>query len=128
MSNKVELTKLKLIWGVVFVLAAGILFGYAYHSSKNNQIVSKVSDSFKAKSVAEERDEILKDVISAAKDGRLEFAIAKAEEEGEYKCCIKPACVTCFLEEGECDCHEKLEKGENPCEECQKGLSSGRAE
>lgn len=127
MSSKIELSKAKLVWGLAFVLLAGILFGYAYHSFKNTTNTSNVSEAFKEKSVSEERSEILTDVISAAKDGRLEFAISKAEEEGEYKCCIKPACITCFLEEGKCDCREKLVKGENPCDECQKGLSVGRS-
>lgn len=127
MNNKIEISKLKLIWGLIFILAAGILLGIAYGSNKIKDGSKNVPESFKQKSVSEERDEILKDVILAAKDGRLEFAISKAEEEGAYKCCIEPACVTCFLEEGECDCRERLANGENPCDECRKGLSEGRS-
>ena len=59
-------------------------------------------------------------------------AIEKAEEKGDYKCCIDPPCTMCFLgkwkfEKGTCFCDDAIREGrtEDVCPECKKGLEQG---
>lgn len=60
-----------------------------------------------------------------------EIAIAKAEELGDYKCCIQPACTMCYDsankwnydQAGKCFCDEFIARGEEPCPQCEKGLA-----
>ncbi|MBD3204442.1 hypothetical protein GF327_09195 [Candidatus Woesearchaeota archaeon] len=64
--------------------------------------------------------------------GMLENAILKAKKNGDYKCCISPACKMCYLgnwkfEKGKCFCDDAILEGrnENVCPECKKGLKEG---
>ena len=58
------------------------------------------------------------------------FAILKAAEEGNYRCCIKPACTMCYMEAnkwnnftaGTCACDDLIAAGEDPCPQCISGL------
>ena len=58
------------------------------------------------------------------------FAILKVTEEGNYKCCIKPACTMCYMEAnkwnnftaGTCACDDLIAAGEDPCPQCISGL------
>ena len=59
-------------------------------------------------------------------------AIEKAEEKGDYRCCIDPPCTMCFLgkwkfEKGTCFCDDAIREGrtEDVCPECKKGLEQG---
>jgi hypothetical protein len=59
-------------------------------------------------------------------------AIQVAEEKGEYKCCIEPACTMCYLghwkfEKGTCYCDLAISEGRNEdvCPECKSGLEQG---
>ena len=59
-------------------------------------------------------------------------AIEKAEEKGDYRCCIDPPCTMCFLgkwkfEKGTCLCDDAIREGrtEDVCPECKKGLEQG---
>jgi len=62
----------------------------------------------------------------------LETAIAQATKDGDYHCCIDPACTMCYLgswifEPGTCNCDEAIAKGEfdKVCPECKKGIEEG---
>lgn len=59
-------------------------------------------------------------------------AIEVAKQNGDYRCCINPACTMCYLgkwkyEKGTCYCDDAIKegKGEDVCPECKKGLDSG---
>jgi len=59
-------------------------------------------------------------------------SIEKAEEKGEYRCCIEPPCTMCYLgkwkfEKGTCYCDDAILEGrdEDVCPECKKGLEEG---
>lgn len=59
-----------------------------------------------------------------------EKGIALAKANGDYKCCIEPACTMCYDsankwnygQAGKCFCDEFIAKGEEPCPQCQKGI------
>jgi hypothetical protein len=62
----------------------------------------------------------------------LHKAIKYAEEKGNYRCCIKPACTMCYLgnwkfEKGTCYCDNAIieSKEEDVCPECKKGIEEG---
>ena len=62
----------------------------------------------------------------------LEMAIIRAEKEGNYRCCIEPACTMCYLghwkfEKGTCSCDDAIAEGrdEDVCPECVKGIEKG---
>lgn len=59
-------------------------------------------------------------------------AIDIAEQKGEYKCCVEPACTMCYLghwkfEKGTCYCDDAIAEGRNEdvCPECKSGLEKG---
>jgi len=59
-------------------------------------------------------------------------AIESAEQKGEYKCCIEPACTMCYLghwkfEKGSCHCDEAISEGrlDDVCPECKSGIKKG---
>ncbi|HDQ22507.1 MAG TPA: hypothetical protein ENN28_00870 [Candidatus Uhrbacteria bacterium] len=60
-----------------------------------------------------------------------QLAIAKARQNGDYKCCIDPPCTMCFDsasqwnygQTGKCFCDEFIARGEEPCPQCQKGIA-----
>jgi len=59
-------------------------------------------------------------------------AIELAEQKGEYKCCIEPACTMCYLghwkfDKGTCYCDDAILEGrfDDVCPECVKGIEKG---
>jgi hypothetical protein len=60
-----------------------------------------------------------------------ELAIEKAEDAGDYKCCIHPACTMCYDsankwnygQAGKCFCDEFIANGEEPCPQCENALN-----
>lgn len=58
------------------------------------------------------------------------FAIEKAVERGDYRCCISPACTMCFMEAnqwnngvaGTCACDDLIAQGKEPCPQCKRGI------
>ena len=67
--------------------------------------------------------------------GNLEKAIKQAEERGDYRCCLQPACTMCYLgkwkfEKGTCYCDDAIKEGrfDDVCPECKKGLEKGICE
>ncbi len=78
---------------------------------------------------------IIKDQVSQDPEKVIENlydAIEIAEEKGEYKCCIEPACTMCYLghwkfEKGTCYCDDAIREGrdEDICPECVKGIEKG---
>jgi len=46
-------------------------------------------------------------------------------EEGEYNCCVAPRCSWCALHEGECECFDNLQHGEEVCPGCGLGWHNG---
>ena len=62
----------------------------------------------------------------------LRTGIETAQIDGEYNCCIEPACTMCYLGEwkfdkGTCFCDDAVKDGrdEDVCPECKKGLEEG---
>ena len=59
-----------------------------------------------------------------------DFAINKAIESEDYKCCINPPCTMCYMEANEwnnftagtCACDDLIAQGKDPCPQCKKGL------
>ncbi len=69
------------------------------------------------KSILEKRDEL----------------IAQKVKDGEYKCCIEPACTMCFMgnwlwDDGICRCDDMIAAGEfdKVCPQCQRGIEEGQ--
>ncbi|MFQ5707851.1 MAG: hypothetical protein ACE5HO_10405 [bacterium] len=58
--------------------------------------------------------------------GNLKLVKAELAKEGEYNCCIQPACNWCLLHEGECDCNVAVKKGEEVCPGCGLGWHNGQ--
>jgi len=62
----------------------------------------------------------------------LYSAIDLAEEQGNYRCCIEPACTMCYLghwgfEKGTCFCDDAIKSGDfdKVCPECKSGIEQG---
>jgi len=100
---------------IVFILIIFVAVGAAtvFYIAKNRE------DSFE-----ESREKNL---------SQLYFNIEKAEREGKYHCCIKPACTMCYLgnwlwDDGICRCDEMIAKGEwdKVCPQCIKGIKEGK--
>lgn len=125
---KKELSKQNLVFGMVFVLVAGLLIGYFMHTLKAPR--QKTREDFKTMSLEEMREHYITE---------RSYAIEKAEKAGLYDCCIEPACTMC-LDHGTdhpwttpgsgryCDCDTLLEQGKDPCPQCRAGLAEGRGE
>lgn len=64
-----------------------------------------------------------------------DYAIAKAVEAGDYRCCINPACTMCYMEAnkwnnqtpGTCACDDLIARGEEPCPQCLAGSCDGKS-
>ena len=63
---------------------------------------------------------------------KLYDAIDIAEQKGDYRCCIEPACTMCYLghwkfEEGTCFCDDAIVEGrfDDVCPECASGIEKG---
>ena len=48
-----------------------------------------------------------------------------AANEGDYLCCVEPACDWCLLKEGECTCRINLEEDHEVCAGCGLGWHNG---
>ena len=65
-----------------------------------------------------------------------ELAIVKSKSEGNYQCCIQPACTMCFMSAnkwnnftaGTCACDDFIAKGEDPCPQCMRGMDDALCE
>lgn len=55
----------------------------------------------------------------------LEEVKMAVANEGNYLCCVKPACSWCLLHEGECKCRENLEAKKEVCAGCGLGWHNG---
>ncbi len=63
--------------------------------------------------------------------GYRDMGIKKSIAEGEYNCCVEPACTMCFMqgnqwnhgEAGTCACAELIAQGKEPCPQCHRALS-----
>lgn len=71
--------------------------------------------------------------VAASPAERLEKIKAELAEvklavanEGNYLCCVKPACDWCLLHEGECECRENLEAKKEVCPGCGLGWHNGQ--
>ncbi len=59
-----------------------------------------------------------------------DYGIHMAQERGEYRCCIEPACTMCYFEAnkwnygkaGTCVCDDFIARGEEPCPQCVNAL------
>lgn len=100
--------KKQLVIGFIF-LAIGFLLGFVSWSiAESNKSPEQIIDS-------------------------LEKAIVRAEEKGNYRCCIEPACTMCYLgdwkfDKGTCDCDSAIAEGRNDdvCPQCKKGIEKGQ--
>ncbi len=112
-ENQIRLSRRRIILGMTFVLTAGLLIGFFAHSLTTP---ARISEDFTTQSLGDMRSEILSE---------LDFAVETAEKAGTYECCVEPPCRICLVEEGSCDCREKLAAGEDICEECEDRLAGG---
>lgn len=105
--NKIIITTLS-----VLLVAVVMISGY---------FLARPYNTFSRLSVGEMHTEII---------SQMDTAIAKAMAEGDYRCCIHPACTMCFLsgnkwnygKAGTCACDDFIAKGEDPCPQCKSGL------
>lgn len=65
----------------------------------------------------------------------MQELIDEKSGQGEYACCIEPACDMCYLghwiwDDGECDCDEMIAKGEyeKVCPQCAKKEGEGQCD
>jgi hypothetical protein len=61
-----------------------------------------------------------------AHEPRKKLNKAKLIEEGEYQCCIRPACDACADMGHACDCYSDVKKGKRVCRECYEGWQEGK--
>lgn len=108
-SGSVSGVKKIFILFIILIIGAG---GYYFLSGPN--------DNFEDLSVAEMHDRIIKE---------RDVAIAKAVENGDYRCCIEPVCTMCFMEAnqwnnytpGTCACDDLIAEGKEACPQCERG-------
>jgi len=69
----------------------------------------------------------------AATISDIDSEIAKSVAEGNYRCCIAPACTMCYLgdwiwDDGICRCDDMIAQGQDDkvCPQCKKGLEEGK--
>jgi len=103
--NQKVLLFFSLLGGITAGLVFALLFNPPFKSLNSGQMLEKV----KAQQV---------------------LGIKKAQEEGSYRCCIKPACTMCYLEAnqwnnhqpGTCACDDLIAQGKEPCPQCKQGF------
>ena len=106
----------KLLYIILFIVT-GMLFGYLAFGSSNN--FNALSPQEKHARIIEERN----------------LAIAEAQTNGDYHCCIDPVCTMCYMEANEwndytpgvCHCDEKLAARESACPQCERALGDDGA-
>ena len=97
---------------LLLLLIAG-KFGFSLTKTPN-PLFETLNSKEKHQRIIEERD----------------FAIQKAVEAGDYRCCIEPPCTMCYMEAnqwnnfaaGTCACDDLIAQGEEPCPQCKSGL------
>lgn len=107
------INKFLTIFLIVILIAAGISAGF-FTARHNDHSFSSLSPEEMYKTIIEQRD----------------YAIAKAVERGDYKCCIKPPCTMCYMEAnkwnnfkaGTCACDDLIAEGQEPCPQCIHGF------
>ncbi len=113
---KKEETGGKLWFGMAFVLVAGLLIGYFFHSFQVP--VAMPSDHMKA---------IKANSIDAQRAAWIDLADnirGRLALEGKYNCCLEKPCWYCIQktpghgEGAECRCLQDIMNGEHPCGEC----------
>jgi len=50
----------------------------------------------------------------------------EVDAEGNYNCCIKPACEECYEGHGDCNCYQAVKRGKSVCGECGAGWKKGK--
>lgn len=62
----------------------------------------------------------------------MEGLIDQQVKEGNYRCCIEPACTMCFMgdwlwDDGICRCDDMIAQGKDDkvCPQCKRGLEEG---
>lgn len=108
----------KILTIILFFLFLGLVGGWGYFKLK------AISPDFEDLSAEEMYGQIIKE---------RDWAIQKAVEAGDYRCCIEPPCTMCYMEAnkwnnhqaGTCACDDLIAKGQEPCPQCLSGLCSG---
>lgn len=57
---------------------------------------------------------------------QVDTAVRKAAQDGNYACCIRPACAWCLLHGGRCTCAIGVGSGRGACRECHGGWEAGQ--
>lgn len=105
------MTKKNLVFGLVFVLIAGLLIGYALKPAPSMDHLAMM----KKESIAHQRE----GWIDLANNIR-----GKLAQKGGYDCCLEKPCWYCIQktpkhgEGAKCSCREDILNGVNPCGEC----------
>ena len=96
---------------LLLVIAAGVSF----------LITKRQNPAFETLNAQEMHKRIIKE---------RDFAIQKAVEAGDYRCCIEPPCTMCYMEANQwnnftaatCVCDDLIAQGKEPCPQCKRGL------
>ncbi len=104
-TKKTELKKQNLVFGMVFVLVAGLLIGFFINSLRTT------AENFRSMTIDEQREEWMEEanIIRASTD---------------YRCCLEKPCWYCIQktpghgEGAKCTCLDDVMAGEHPCGEC----------
>jgi len=99
--------KVILVLGIIAGVAAASAFAFYFYSGPQTH----------------DRDTLLKE---------LELGIKQEIKEGNYRCCIEPACDMCYLghwkwDDGSCRCDDLIAEGnfDDVCPQCKKGIEEG---
>lgn len=114
-SKGVKVTLKKLLTGLTFLFLlslSGLVGGLLWQFSKSD---------FKSLGAEQRYQQIITE---------RDYAISKAVEAGNYRCCITPPCTMCYLEANQwnnftastCACDDLIAEGKKPCPQCLRSL------
>ena len=90
--------------------------------------------------IARERNSALETLNSQEMNQRIikerDFAIQKAVEAGDYRCCIEPPCAMCYTKANQwnnftattCACDDLIVQGKEACPQCKRDICNGEKE
>lgn len=103
------------------LVLAGVLFSCQPAEEQQDQGESSPLTSRAEGSTQEPSPEARLEAIH----GDLADVIAALNEDGDYNCCVQPACTWCALHEGNCTCFSNLQEGAEVCPGCGLGWHNG---
>ena len=105
-----QLMNLSVLWLSVFLFAS-------CQQRDRQPEVQEVSEQPVVLTVEERRANIKSD---------LKTVKAELTGNGEYNCCVQPACDWCLLHEGNCKCYDNIKANKEVCPGCGLGWHNGK--